>query len=254
MKSGLQKYITGFFMSWGMFLALPCPRPAWDESCRREMLLAFPFLGLLSGGLWVLGTALSARLLPVPAAAAVMCVLPWALTGFMHLDGYMDVSDAVLSCRDRERRREILKDPHCGSFAVILLAVLALLQWSFCDSLLLSAGTVLWKTAPLVFVSAAVRAAAAYAVLRFSPMETSQYASLSGREDAKGPLVLAFLFSALPLLFFRSVSAAAAAAAYLLSCAYGRRNLGGMNGDISGFALSVGECAGLLALVLETAR
>mgnify|MGYP003392776405 FL=1 len=53
-----------------------------------------------------------------------MAVYPYLVTGFLHLDGFMDVTDAVKSWRDLERRREILKDSHVGSFAVINLVLL----------------------------------------------------------------------------------------------------------------------------------
>ena len=45
------------------------------------------------------------------------------------MDGYMDTSDALSSWREKEKRLEILKDPHIGAFAVIklLTAILTLL-------------------------------------------------------------------------------------------------------------------------------
>ena len=242
------RWLTAFFMAWGMFLYIPCPVRRWDESLRREMLLAFPFTGLISGGLWAFLGVNACGLLPAPAAAGILCVLPWFLTGFMHLDGFMDVSDAVFSCRDPERRREILKDPHTGAFAVILMVVLALLQWSFC--LAAAAAEKTFPAASLLMVSTAVRAVCAYGVLSYPPMETSQYAGLerTGKEGFPAA-VTAVLAVFADLILFKSDAAAFAAAACFLALCFGRRNLGGMNGDVSGFALSIGECAGILFLV-----
>ena len=28
----MRDWICGFFMAWGMFLAIPCPRKIWSES------------------------------------------------------------------------------------------------------------------------------------------------------------------------------------------------------------------------------
>lgn len=64
-------------------------------------------------------------------AGLLIAAAPWLTTGFLHLDGFMDVCDAVLSRRDLPRRQEILKDSHCGAFAVISMVLLALSQWSF---------------------------------------------------------------------------------------------------------------------------
>ena len=102
-----------------------------------------------------------------------MCAaVPWLVTGFMHLDGYMDVCDAVLSRRDLPTRRRILKDSHCGAFAVICLVLLALGQWS----LFLSAESIVWQA--LLLIPAAARACAGLAVLGLRPMDTSQYAAM----------------------------------------------------------------------------
>lgn len=98
----------------------PCPKKLWSETARRKMLVCLPLVGLLVGGIWA-GAWLLLRGAPGPVRAAVCAAVPWLVTGFMHLDGYMDVCDAVLSRRDLPTRRRILKDSHCGAFAVICL-------------------------------------------------------------------------------------------------------------------------------------
>ncbi len=50
-----------------------------------------------------------------------LCLVPVWVTGGIHLDGYADTCDALSSYGDREKKLEILKDPHCGAFAVIRL-------------------------------------------------------------------------------------------------------------------------------------
>ena len=48
----MRDWICGFFMAWGMFLAIPCPRKIWSESARQKMLVCIPLVGLLAGGVW----------------------------------------------------------------------------------------------------------------------------------------------------------------------------------------------------------
>ena len=50
---------------------------------------------------------------------ALILLIPILVTGGFHLDGYMDVKDALSSYADREKKLEILKDPNVGSFAII---------------------------------------------------------------------------------------------------------------------------------------
>ena len=121
----MRDWIYGFFMAWGMFLAIPCPKKIWSETARRKMLACLPLVGVVVGAVWALGAWL-ARYLPHPLGAALCAAAPWLVTGFLHLDGFMDVCDGVLSRRDLETRRRILKDSHCGAFAVICMVLLAM--------------------------------------------------------------------------------------------------------------------------------
>mgnify|MGYP000107976858 CR=1 FL=1 len=52
--------------------------------------------------------------LPELARAAAFCLVPVAVTGGIHLDGYADTSDALSSYGDREKKLEILKDSTVG--------------------------------------------------------------------------------------------------------------------------------------------
>lgn len=127
----MKLFIYGFFMAWGMFLAIPCPFRRWDEAARGRMLGFLPLIGLIVGAIWAAVARLCTALnLPSAVRALILCAFPWLVTGFLHLDGFMDVCDAVLSRCDLETRQRILKDSHCGSFAVICMILLAAAQWS----------------------------------------------------------------------------------------------------------------------------
>ena len=175
----MRDWVCGFFMAWGMFLAIPCPRKIWSEGARQKMLVCMPLVGLLAGGVWA-GAWLLLRGAPGPVRAAVCAAVPWLVTGFMHLDGYMDVCDAVLSRRDLATRQRILKDSHCGAFAVICMVLLAMGQWS----LFLAAEDVSWLA--LLLIPAATRACAGLAVLGLRPMGTSQYAAMGPARGGYG--------------------------------------------------------------------
>ena len=44
------------------------------------------------------------------------------------MDGFLDAADGIFSRRDRQKRLEIMKDPHCGPFAVLCCGGLLLLE------------------------------------------------------------------------------------------------------------------------------
>ena len=244
----MKSWLHAFFMAWGMFLAVPCPYKKWDEDALDRMLVCLPIVGCIVGGAWALLAYLT-NLLCIPAAvtAALLAALPWAITGFIHLDGFMDVSDAVLSRRDLETRQRILKDPHCGAFAAISLGLLMLASFAVLVSWEYSAA----KLIPFALIPVAARACAGIAVLGLKPMNTSQY---SRERDKRLIAPLSVMLAAaviLPVIFngLGGLAPAAASAAYWLFALYGKKQLGGMNGDISGFALTLGELIGIIVLV-----
>ena len=98
----------------------------------------------------------------------------------------------------------------------------------------------------------ASRASAGIAVLCLRPMGSSQYAAMEGKKTGyvwwlAGLLLLSV---ALPLAATGSFAPLAAAVGYWLAAYYGYRQLNGMSGDISGFALTLGELAGVAVLTL----
>ena len=167
----MKTYLRAFAMCQSMFCSIPAPQ-IWDEKAKDKMLLFLPIVGLEIGAIWaLLAWACSLLNLPALVTGLILCAYPYIVTGFIHLDGYMDVTDAVKSWRDLERRREILKDSHVGSFAVIGIVLLLLAQFAFFASASETANY--WI---LVFVPAVSRCCSALAVTGLRPMSTSQYA------------------------------------------------------------------------------
>ena len=166
-------------MCQSMFCAIPCPIQIWDEDAKDKMLLFLPIVGLEIGAIWVFLAWLCSFLnLPALLTGLILCVWPFLATGQIHLDGFMDVTDAVGSYRTLERRREILKDSHVGSFAVIGVCLLLLCQFALFSSLPQGANYLILLLIPMVS-----RCCSALAVALLKPMSTSQYAE---RKTDKG--------------------------------------------------------------------
>ena len=168
----MEKYITGFFMTWGNFFSIPCPCKRWDSKYTSLMLGFLPLIGLLIGIIWaVLYYALVTLGFPFLVVAFFVTLIPLILCGFMHMDGFMDVSDAIMSRRDLAERQRILKDSNTGAFAVI--SVIFMILGYFCFlSTAISSGVDFANMIMIVVVS---RAVAALHVLICKPMQTSQY-------------------------------------------------------------------------------
>lgn len=110
------KIITGLFMAWGNFLSLPCPVKKWDNDLKNYMLGFLPTIGMIIGVVWAgLCVAMVWLGFPYLVLSFLVTFIPFALCGFMHLDGFMDCCDAMMSRKPLKEKQAILKDPHCGA-------------------------------------------------------------------------------------------------------------------------------------------
>ena len=239
----MKKYLHAFAMCQSMFCSIPFPGNIWDEEARGKMLLFLPIVGLEIGAIWA-ALAWLCRVLNLPALVTglILCAYPYIVTGFIHLDGYMDVTDAVKSWRDLERRREILKDSHVGSFAVIGIVLLMLAQFVCMASAPVDANYLI-----LIFIPAVGRCGSALAVTALKPMSTSQYAQQKKPKSHIVVLaVMACIFVALGFLLCGKYGFAIVGCivGYTLALQRAYKSLDGMNGDVAGYALTIGElCA-----------
>ncbi len=246
------KYITAFFMAWGNFLTLPCPVKKWDSKLNNWMLAFLPVMGLIIGGIWAMGILFLRFLndmigMPEQVGAFLAMCIPFALCGMFHLDGFMDVTDAVLSRRDLSERQRILKDPTVGSFAVISVVFLLLAWYAAMSGLWLKGSLTTFVLIPITS-----RAVAGEEVMMRRPMGTSQYKeTFRSPEDRKAAMILGvqvgLLIVAMIAAGYKDVAVIPIVAAVgLITSAYCRSRLGGMNGDIAGTVICVSEIAGLI--------
>jgi adenosylcobinamide-GDP ribazoletransferase len=90
----------------------------------------FPLVGLLLGGALALLDVLLSAAFPRGLADALLLAALVVMTRAVHLEGFMDSCDALFGGFTRERRLDIMRDPHVGAFAVVGGALLLLLKWT----------------------------------------------------------------------------------------------------------------------------
>lgn len=242
------KILKAFFMCLGMFSAIPCPYRPWDEDARGLMTACLPLVGAVIGALWYALAVIGRVVLPENLAAALIAALPFLLTGFMHLDGFMDSSDALLSWRPLELRQKILKDVHCGSFSVV--AVILLMLGMFAAS----SDAMDHDLRALVLIPAASRCLSAFCVTMLKPIGHSEYAALNrsmGTPLAAAVMLLFTIATGWAWLGGTAViSIAAVIASYAVAMTWAVHTMKGVSGDLAGYALCIGELCGLAALAI----
>jgi adenosylcobinamide-GDP ribazoletransferase len=180
-------------------------------------------------------------------------LLPFFLTGFLHLDGFMDTCDAILSRRPLPEKLRILKDSAVGSFAVISLASLFALQYSAVFTLLDNKAPL----AVLIFIPVISRVSAAAALLWFPVLPQSSYGAFFRQNtDYRHKIALIAILAAavagaaLTTGFFGIAVAFAELIVFALAALSAVRELGGISGDLSGYALTIAEVGAVFAAAL----
>ncbi|MFO1446499.1 adenosylcobinamide-GDP ribazoletransferase [Bacillus sp. Bva_UNVM-123] len=117
-----------FFTSIPIRIELPM-----DKAHLEKTIKTFPILGLIQGGIYTLIVYGFLHWTPFSNLAVAFAV--WLagiiITGGIHLDGWMDTSDAFFSYRDKEKRLEIMSDPRTGAFGVLSVIVLLSARFLF---------------------------------------------------------------------------------------------------------------------------
>lgn len=251
----MRNFLETIAVAFGVFSAIPVPQPLWKEENMRYALCAFPLVGLVCAFLWWGWAVLSATLMvPVLLRGAVFCLLPVWVTGGIHLDGYADTCDALASYGDAQKRQEILRDPHCGAFALIRLCAYFVLFFALCTSFLPEKQG-LWAMGGAFVLS---RSLSALAVTRF-PMAKDTglahtFAQTARKERAGKVLMLYLLLTTAGMIYNGGLAGAFAAAAGFCVFGYYRwmaeKQFGGISGDLAGWFLQKAELWMLAAVVL----
>lgn len=120
------------------FTILPTAKTIqWTEKRTAKALYFLPWIGACIGavsyglflGLEWLGAS-------TVTTAILLMLAGGILTGGLHLDGWIDVSDAYFSHQPREKKLVILSDPNVGAFAVLSILALLALRFSGINELI----------------------------------------------------------------------------------------------------------------------
>ena len=253
------KFIIGFFMAWGNFITLPCPYKRWDNNLKNMMLAMLPGVGVVVGVLWmVLYAVLDWLALPPMITSLAMTLYIFLVCGFMHMDGFMDCNDAIMSRRPLEDRQRILKDSLVGAFAVVT-AIFLILGWFAAMTTVITNNGLDTVDLNLLLIPVLSRGVSGLHVLTCKPIGHSQYVKDyedKSRSKYRAALIIQMLVIAIVAAVFSGdiTKAAAVTITVCASCAiaifYARKNLGGMSGDIAGYGICISELAGVLALAI----
>ena len=160
--------------------------------------------------------------------------------------------DALSSWREKQRRLEILKDPHAGAFAIIMGCLYFVLYAG-------AAGELVWKIFPAyAFGFAVSRSFSGLSIAFFpnaNPQGTAAAFGMSAEKKRTAAVLVVTIFAVTALSASFCVWAAldVLVVSALVFCYYkwkSSKYFGGITGDLAGYFLSLCELAQLLSLVV----
>ncbi len=234
-------WLRTIFVALSTYSAIPVPQFPWDDKYMRYAICFLPLVGVVCGGL-VYGWFCLAQWLEVSALlfAVVAACIPVLVTGGIHLDGYMDTQDALASHQSREWKLTIMKDSHCGAFAVIHCCVYFLLSAGLLGELY-RAGAIL-SLAPVYVLSRSLSALCAVTMpnARNAGMLHAYTKDTAKRRSAVAMIVLSIACGAGLVLI--DLPCGLVTIVFSLACVLRYRRMvmkefGGVTGDTAGYFL-----------------
>lgn len=202
-------------------------------------------VGLAIGGLLALAGWGAFELWPPPTAAAIVIAAWVALTGALHLDGLADSADATFAPVPRERRLDILRDIHHGTFAMCAVGLVLFLKFASLATVAADAAAALVMPAAVVGRISALYGMRLFPAARVDGMGAAARAGASMRAVGLGTVLA--LAAALVALGWAGIAVVACGfAAALGSAAFCHRQLGGLTGDTYGAIIELAETGVLL--------
>lgn len=242
--SGLTESLV---IAFSMYSRIPMPMAAWSEKGMKYALCFFPAVGIAVGtavvAFWYLARFLGLGDL---SRLCVETALPLLITGGIHMDGFLDTVDARSSHQSRERKLEILKDPHAGAFAV-----------AGCSVYLLFYAAAFSELSPEAFPGIAgifliSRALSGYSVVAFPKarkdgLVTTFAKGAAQSSTAVSRVLLCWLAGGFAWILFTGglvmamAAGAGAAAAFFWYRRMALQEFGGITGDLAGYFLQTAE-------------
>lgn len=254
------KILRTLAVTFAQYSRIPVPHFEWKEEDMRYSMAVFPLVGAVIGAVfyalyWIFGSFD----MPGTAAALLLTAVPIVLTGGFHVDGFMDVSDALNSYKPKREKLKILKDPHIGAFAVIRLALCGLIYVASLITVLDSE-----EADGLIIVIAAgfmlSRCLSALSVLTFRSAKKEgmlyyEASSAAGGRTVNLTVVFALGAAALVIMgYYAWTAGCIAGTAALISFGWYKyisyKEFGGITGDTAGYFVVICETAVAAATAL----
>ena len=248
--------VKSLIITLSMYTSIPMPAIRWEEKNLKYCMCFLPAAGLIAGAAqWLL--LLLCRMFSVSdfLYAALFCALTVLITGGIHIDGLIDTSDALGSHGTKEKKLQILADPHAGAFGIAGVVLYFLVLYGTAVQLRQSGALENTGSIAAVFSSFLIsRALTAIFVVYLPPSKKSgllyTFSSVAAVKAVTVSSIAVLALCAVLIVRNPGASALLPAAAAALCAGYFvrmvKKKFGGISGDLCGWFVHMSELLLLL--------
>lgn len=247
------KLLGSLSIAFSMYSKIPMPHISWTKERMKYVMCFFPLVGVVQGIL-LYGFAKVAWRLELWVLYYIGgVVLPIIINGGIHMDGFLDVVDARASYGEKEKKLEILKDPHVGAFAILGCVIYVMLYLALFVEL--PAGYLPAFAAVYVLT----RGLSGLSIVCFPKAKNSGLAATFSDEAQKQIVavsMLVYIMSSIGFIIWTANAIAGISCGLAAAVVYGycywmsKKEFGGITGDLAGYFLQICEVVILAVLVV----
>ena len=230
--------------AFGVYSIVPMPNVELSKEDVKYSMCFVPLVGAVIGAIlcgWRMAYPYlcNGNFLP----AVVFVIVPVIVSGGVHLDGFIDVVDAICSHKTMERKLEILRDTHTGAFALIMTISYFLIALGVWSEMPINAVPV------LAFGFVMSRALGGLAIILFPRAKASK--RLESIQDAKTKKILIVTMAVYVVVcavlmcylepLYGSVGVFGAAISYAYYYYVSKKHFGGITRAVTGYFIQICE-------------
>lgn len=239
-------------VAFSMYSKIPMPEFKWNSADMKYHLIYFPLVGIVIGLMELLLIIIAPYLkMGSTLFSCIAMAIPFLITGGFHFDGFMDTCDALNSYQSREKKLEILKDPHIGAFAVISAITYVLLVFGFVTAIKSWAGL-----ACICFAFPISRCLSGLSVINWKKAKSEGMVSISSQNTNRIPVTVSLILELLTCIAgiiwidwkYGLAVIIAQAVIYFYYYIMSKTQFGGITGDLAGYFVTMAEGGSVIAV------
>jgi adenosylcobinamide-GDP ribazoletransferase len=254
--------MRAFFAALSFLTIVPAPRwLALTPYLAGRALYFFPLVGAILGGIAAAVGFLPYRLFPLAPQAGVLLgaqavLLCWVvITRALHVDGFADFCEAVVTSGPPQKKIAIMQEPYLGTFGVCALVLLMLTKFCLLACLFVRGG--FWPEAMLALLAVPALGRWSMAVLAYLASPPGEMSTLGRLFATSGTFSAAALGAIVPGALLVILAGSMGLLVLLLGIlcpllvrSLALRHIGMVSGDVFGACCELCELTGLLALLM----